>query len=125
MRKTTLLVFLSCILLVTFVNPGYTQSANEQAYTGDVPPQNELILKNYNYYFAKGTGASASIVIIGVHRVNDGEYLVLAGEQGKSGVAPTQTKIGNLWRLESKEWVMADPYAQFVRYVKVLNLEKP
>ncbi|MRR51878.1 MAG: hypothetical protein EG825_13365 [Rhodocyclaceae bacterium] len=109
-----------CLLLAACSVSAFAQTP--QYYAGETAPSRELIAKNYDRQFGR---PGAEIVVIGVHKVNETEYVVLTSAQEKQGSPPAKTVLFNLWRLESREWALQDPVASVIRYVKVLQIDKP
>jgi hypothetical protein len=120
MGKTFTVLLAGVLLMLVCAVPGSAQSLTPQYYLGDYAPSPEVISKSLDRYFGK---QASQILIIGVHKVTDNEFLILTGAPDKSGTPPTKTTMYSLWRLESKEWVVQDPTMSTLRYVKVLALD--
>lgn len=114
------IVLAGLMLMAACAVAGHAQPAGPPYYTSDTAPTADVLSKSYQRYFGKKADA---ITVIGVHKVTDTEFLILSGTQDKPGTPASKTTMYSLWRLESKEWVMADPFFSGVRYIKVLSLD--
>jgi hypothetical protein len=84
-------------------------------YTGDALPTTELITKNYQHLGPE----CKNIQVIGIHKVNDVEYKIITAQTGSKAGLPDI--IYDLWKLESREWVMVKPNIPVIQHIKVLN----
>ncbi len=120
MENVVKITLLGLMLMAACAVPGFAQPAGPPYYTSDFAPGPDVLSKSLERYFGK---LASSIVIIGVHKVAENEFLILAGGADKPGTPPVKTTMYSLWRLESREWVMQDPTLSFLRYIKVLALD--
>lgn len=123
MTRSVKIILCLWLLVAACAATGDARPPGPPYYIDDAVPTLETINRTLESYYDKQVG---SIELIGVHKVSDNEYLVLAGPAGGKGTqSAAKTSLYNLWRLESKEWVMIDPLASVVRYIKIQQLDKP
>lgn len=119
MRKSVAFILMIGLLITAGFNLGHSQSEGPKsgpAYVGDSAPTVDLIIKNYDRLGAETRG----ITVIGIHRINDTEYKIITNPYSGKGASSSDV-LYDLWKLESKEWVMVRPNVSAVLHIKVLN----
>jgi len=122
MKKVHLFLTLVCLLTAAVSSPVHSQSDKPpepgSIYIGDAVPTAEMITKNYMHL-----GPECKLVqVIGIHKINDSEYKIITSTtSGSGGKGAAADVLYDLWKLESKEWVMVRPGIPIVMHVKVLH----
>jgi hypothetical protein len=118
MKKVVICLGLMALLTGAAFNLTYGQSDKPQVpgavYTGDAVPTVGIIAENYLHLGPD----FKHIQVIGIHKINEVEYKIISTQTG--GKTAVSDMIYDLWKLESKEWVMVRPNTPVTQYVKVL-----
>lgn len=119
MKKTVVFILLIGLLIAAGFNLSHSQSEGPKsgsAYVGDTAPTVDLIIKNYERLGPDCKG----IMVTGIHKINDTEYKIITNPYVGKGASSSDV-LYDLWKLESKEWVMVRPNVSVALHIKVLN----